>query len=92
MYTKRNLIVSLSSINCFCKSNKISSRWSTAFYNKNFPKVDHNHTSLALTSLDSALQKDANFYPQTFLKERKYIEKKVVTDTNDKLSDQSDGE
>ena len=48
----------------------------TYFYDKEIPKVDSNHTCLAVISLDSALKKDDN-YPQVFLKECKYIEKKV---------------
>ena len=39
-------------------------------------KVDSNHTCLAVISLDSALNKDVNYYPQVFLKECKHIEKK----------------
>ena len=40
------------------------------------PKIDPNHTCLAAISLDSALNKDRNYYPQVFLKECKHIEKK----------------
>ena len=50
----------------------------TDFYHKGIPKVDSNHTCLAVISLDSALKKDGNYYPQVFLKESIYIEKKVV--------------
>ena len=53
----------------------------TDFYDKKWyhnPKVDSNHTSLAVISLDSALKKDDNYYPQVFWKECKYIEKKVI--------------
>ena len=35
------------------------------FYDKKVPKVDFNHTCLAVISLDSA-QKDENYYPQVF--------------------------
>ena len=45
----------------------------TDFYDKEIPKVD-----LAVISLDSALNKDGNYYPQVFLKEFKYIKVKVV--------------
>ena len=38
-------------------------------------------------SLDSALTKDDNYFPQVFLKERKYIEKNVVNNINDNLND-----
>ena len=36
-------------------------------------KVDSNHTCLGVISLDSALNKDENYYTQVFLKECKYI-------------------
>ena len=44
-----------------------------------------NHTCLVIISLDSALKKDENYYPQGFLKECKYIEKerKVITHITD---------
>ena len=32
------------------------------FYDTKIPKVDSNHTCLALISLDSALKKDENYY------------------------------
>ena len=58
------------------------------------------HTCLAVISLDSALKKYENYYPKAFLKECKYIQKKVVRRINDNLrdfsssdkSDQSDEE
>ena len=59
----------------------------TDFYDKKIPKVDSNHTCLAVISLDSALEKDENCYPQVFLKECKYTEKKVIRHINDNLSD-----
>ena len=46
------------------------------FMVKKILKVDSNHTCLIVISLDSALQKDENYYPQVFLKECKYIDKK----------------
>ena len=48
------------------------------FCDKENPKWDSNHTCLAVSSLDSALKKDWNRYPQVFLKECKCIEKNVV--------------
>ena len=49
----------------------------TDFCDKEISKVDSNHTYLAVISLDSALNKDGlSTYPQVFLKEFKYIEKK----------------
>ena len=59
----------------------------TDFYDKKIPKLDYNHTCLAVISLDSPLKKDDNYYPQVFLKECKYIEKKVVRHIHDNLSD-----
>ena len=50
----------------------------TDFYNKKFPKMDSNHTCLAVITLDSTLKKDDNCYPQMFLKECKYIEKNAI--------------
>ena len=53
---------------------------------KKIPKLDSNHTCLAVISLNSALKKDGNYYPQVLLKECKYIEKKVVRYIHDNLS------
>ena len=52
-----------------------------------FPKVESNHTSLAVISLCFALNKEANYYPQTFLKERKDIEKNEIGHINENLTD-----
>ena len=41
----------------------------TDFYDKELPKLDSNYTGLAVISLDCALKKDENYYPQVFLKE-----------------------
>ena len=49
----------------------------TRFYDQEIPKVDSNRTCLAAISLHSALKEDDNYYPQVFLKECKYIEKKI---------------
>ena len=48
------------------------------------------HTCLAVINLDYALKKDENYYSQAFLKECKYIEKKVIRHINDNLSEFSD--
>ena len=45
------------------------------------------HTCLRVISLDSALRKYENYYPQVFLKECKHIEKNVIRHINDNLSD-----
>ena len=62
----------------------------TDFYNKEIPKVGSNHTCLAVISLYSALKKDEIYYPQVFLKECKYIEKRVVRKIIDDLESSSD--
>ena len=41
----------------------------TDSYDKKVPKVDSNYTCLAVISMDSAVKKDGNYYPQVFLKE-----------------------
>ena len=40
----------------------------TDFYDKKVPKEDSNHTCLAVITLDAALKKNYNYYPQLFLK------------------------
>ena len=62
----------------------------TDFYDKEIPKVDSDHTCLAVISLDSALKKDENYYPQLFLKECKYIKKNFVRHVFDDLESSSD--
>ena len=81
---KSTLIAKPSTINNFWKP-----KWNLMVINlqvfivKKFP----NHTCLAVISLDSALKKNDNYYLQVFLKECKYIEKKVIRNINDILSD-----
>ena len=38
----------------------------TDFYDKKIPKIESNHTCLAIISLDSAVKKDDNYYQQAF--------------------------
>ena len=68
--SKKNFTASLSIIKLFWKT-KIKSHGdeATDFYDKKMPKVDSNHTRLAVITLYSALKKDDNFYPQVLLKE-----------------------
>ena len=47
----------------------------TDFYEKEIPTMDSNYICLAIISLNSALKKDENHYPQGLLKAYKYIEK-----------------
>ena len=49
--------------------------------------MDSDQTCLTVISLDSSPKKDKNYYPQVFLKECKFIKKKVVRCINDNLSD-----
>ena len=49
----------------------------TDFHDKEMPKEDSNHTYLAVITIDFAFKKE-NYYPQVFLKERKYIEKGLI--------------
>ena len=69
----------------------------TDFYDKKISEVGSNHTFLAVVNLDSAPKKDDNYCLQVFLKECKYIQKKVIKHSNDNLSgfsysDESDEE
>ena len=58
----------------------------TDFYDKKILRLTLNHICLAVISLDSALKKGASYYLQLFLKESKYIKKKVIRHINDNLS------
>ena len=62
----------------------------TDFYDKKFPKVDSSDTCLAVISLGSALKKSDNYYLPLFLKNCKYIEKKVIRHTIDNLESSFD--
>ena len=59
----------------------------TDFYDKKIPKVDSIDTCLAVITLDAALKKYDNYYLQVFLKECKYIEKRIIRYINDNLGD-----
>ena len=62
----------------------------TDFYDKEIKTVDSHYNCLAVISLDSALDKDGNYYPQAFLSECKYIKKKDYTDYLESSSADSD--
>ena len=69
---KRNLIANLSTIKKFKKTKiKSCSDGATDFHDKEKPKVSSSYTFLAAITIDSALKKDKNYYPQVFLKECK---------------------
>ena len=71
--SKNNLIANLSIIKKFKKQNGAEV---TELYDEEIPKVDANHTCLAVINLDSALKKDEIYYLRMFLKECKHIKKK----------------
>ena len=59
----------------------------TDFYKKKIPKLDSNHTYLAVISFDFSFKRDETYYPQVLLEECKYIEKKAVWCIHDNLID-----
>ena len=80
IYLKNTLLFSIKSpliLNFFLKT-KIQSHddKATDFEDRKVPTVDFNHTSLAVISLFSALNKDENHYLQVLSKECKHIETK----------------
>ena len=62
----------------------------TNFYDKINAKEDSNYTCLAVISLDSALNKDENYYSQIFLKECEYIKKNEIRHIIDDLESSFD--
>ena len=56
-------------------------------YDKKIPKVDSNHTCLAIISLDFSLRKYENYYLQLFLKSLNTWRTKIIRHINDNLSD-----
>ena len=50
-------------------------------------KLDSNHTFLAVITWILLSNKDGNYFPQVFLKQCKYLEKKVMSNIHDNLSD-----
>ena len=59
------------------------------FYFEEVPKLCSNHTCLAVVSLGSDLKKNDSYYPQVFLRDCKYVEKKVVSSIHINLCDVS---
>ena len=49
--------------------------------------MESNYTCLVVIRLDFTLKKDSNYYLPVFLKECKYIEKKVIKHVNEILND-----
>ena len=50
----------------------------TDFYDNEIPRVDSNHTFLAVIRLDTVLKKYENYYLQVFLKVCKYFKEGVI--------------
>ena len=79
--------------NTVCNKNYLKSKIKshgdevTDLYDEEITQLDSNRTCLAEISLDYALKKDDDYYPQVFLKKCKYIEKKVAKYIHDSLSD-----
>ena len=48
----------------------------TYFYNNEIPTEHEHYTCLSVISLDSMVNVDIKFYPQVFLRECKYAEKR----------------
>ena len=61
------------------------SKTRVASSDKRFTSSYSNHTCLVVISLDSAVNKDGKYYPQVFLNESKYVEKKVIRYIMDNL-------
>ena len=97
-YRIKPLNIMLSKTKVFVKSYDRQTKWMyflTDFHNKEMPKAGSKYTCLAVISVDSALEKDENYYPQAFLKERKCIDKEVIkhiTEDKEIFSSDSDKE
>ena len=68
-------------------------RYRSEATDKEMPKAGSNYNCFAVILLDFVLTKDENNYPQVFLKECKYIGKKMtryITDDLENFSDNSD--
>ena len=62
----------------FENQNKTLLWWNYRFSRWKMSKTGSDYTYWAVISVDSACKEDENYYPQAFLKERKYIEKEVI--------------
>ena len=47
----------------------------TDLHSKKMPKAGSDYTCLVVINVDSALKKDETYYPQVFLKDRRFIER-----------------
>ena len=62
--------------NCLKTKIKLHDNEVTDFYDKKIPKLDSNHTCLAVITLNSALQKNDSCYLQVFLKSVNILRRK----------------
>ena len=65
---KKNLIARRYIRNYLKTKIKSHGNEGTDFYDTKIPRLDSNHTCLAVISLDSALKKDSRYFPQMLLK------------------------
>ena len=65
----------------------------TNFHNKKMPKEKVPHKCLSIM-LDSVIESDEKYYPQTFLEECKYVQKKIKFENyiDEELDSDSDDE
>ena len=54
----------------------------TNFYNKNMLKEKAPCKCLSIMMLDSIIKANKNYYPQTLLEERKYVQEKIKTENH----------
>ena len=69
----------------FLKTKIKSHSDETTDFQDKMPNVGSSHTFLEVITIDSTLKKEENYYPQVFLKECKYIEKKVIRHTTENI-------
>ena len=66
----------------------------TNFHNKKMPKEKVPCKCLSIIMLDSVIESDEKYYPQTFLEECKYVQEKIKVENyiNDNLDSNSNDE
>ena len=66
----------------------------TNFHDKKMPKEKVPCKCLSIIMLDSVIESDEQYYPQTFLEECKYLQEKIKFENyiNDNLDSDSDDE
>ena len=66
----------------------------TNFHNKKMPKEKAPYKCLSIIMLDSVIESDEKYYPQTFLEECKYVQEKIKFENyiNEELDSDSNDE